>query len=108
MAAAFERKAPLYQSTNFQSIPGKGVAGTVNGRHVALGNTKLMDHYGLALDGLEAKADEFRRVGATALFVAVDGTPSGLLGIADPIKATTQSAITSLKGAADAYRDADR
>ncbi len=45
----------------------------------------------------KAKADELRGSGATALFVAVDGKPGGVIAIADPIKATTRAALDSLR-----------
>jgi Cu+-exporting ATPase len=97
VAAAAERKTPISEATNFTSTTGEGVSGDVGGRKVALGNAKLMAAHNVALDALQAKADAFRRDGATALFVAVDGVPAGVIAIADPIKATTRSAITALK-----------
>ena len=62
-------------------------------RAVALGSLKLMEELGVAFGGLAAKADELRRDGATALFLAVDGKPGAVIAIADPIKATTRAAL---------------
>ena len=56
---------------------------------MALGNAKLMADLGIKLGDLEHKADELRGDGATALFLAVDGKPGGVIAIADPIKSTT-------------------
>ena len=72
-------------------------ANKVGGRSVALGNAKLMTDLGITLGDLEHKANELRSDGATALFVAVDGKPGGIIAIADPIKATTQSALDTLR-----------
>jgi Cu+-exporting ATPase len=71
--------------------------GKVGGRSVALGNAKLMADLGIKLGDLEGKADELRDDGATALFLAVDGKPGGVIAIADPIKATTQAALDTLR-----------
>ncbi len=80
----------------FESVTGKGVRGTVEGKKVALGNLALMKELGIAFDILEEKAEGLRRDGQTAMFVAVDGKPSGILGVSDPIKATTPEAISQL------------
>ena len=88
IAAAKEKGITAEEPADFASVTGKGVTGTVGGRRVALGNAKLMAdqkdrHWATCL----AKADELRGSGATALFVAVDGKPGGVIAIADPIKA---------------------
>jgi P-type E1-E2 ATPase len=64
---------------------------------VALGNAKLMSGLGIAFGDLEQKADALRGDGATALFLAVDGKPGGIIAIADPIKAATQAALDQLR-----------
>jgi Cu+-exporting ATPase len=56
-----------------------------------------MADLGIALGDLEHKADVLRGDGATALFLAIDGKPSGVIAIADPIKATTEAALESLR-----------
>jgi len=96
VAAALERQAAILKPSDFQSVTGKGVTGEVDGHHVALGNARLMADHGIALGALEAKADDFRRDGATALFLGVDRRLGGVIAIADPIKPTTQSAINAL------------
>ena len=97
VAAARDRSLALKDPTNFASVTGKGVTGSVDDRTVALGNAKLMADLGIDLGALAAQADELRRDGATALFLAVDGRPGGIIAIADPIKATTQAALDSLR-----------
>ena len=64
---------------------------------MALGNAKLMADLGIKLGDLEHKADELRSDGATALFLAVDGKPGGVIAIADPIKSTTLVALDGLR-----------
>ena len=95
--AAKDRGASIEEPTAFASVTGKGVTGTVGGKFVALGNAKLMADLGVSLGDLEHKADELRRDGATALFLAIDHKPGGVIAIADPIKATTQAALDTLR-----------
>ena len=95
--AAKDRGASIEEPTAFASVTGKGVTGAVGGRIVALGNAKLMADLGVSLGDLEHKADELRRDGATALFLAIDHKPGGVIAIADPIKATTQAALDTLR-----------
>jgi P-type Cu+ transporter len=82
---------------DFASVTGKGVTGRIGGRPVAIGNANLLKDLGIAGADLEARADALRRDGATAMFLAVDGRPAGLIAVADPIKATTQGALASLR-----------
>jgi Cu+-exporting ATPase len=93
VAGAEERGAPRADSAGFESVTGKGVTGTVGARQVALGNRALMDDLGVDLGDLPQKAEERSRQGQTVMFVAVDGKPAGLLGVADPIKEGTPEAI---------------
>ena len=97
VAAARDRNAAIQEPTDFASVTGKGVTGKIGGRSVALGNAKLMADLGIAFGDLERKADELRSDGATALFLAVDGKPGGVIAIADPIKSTTPPALESLR-----------
>jgi len=97
MAAARERGIVVEEATGFASVTGKGVTGTVGGQVVALGNAKLMAEQKVDIGSLSAKADALRGSGATALFVALDGRPGGVIAIADPIKATTRAALDSLR-----------
>ncbi len=97
LAAAAERRLALRDVTNFASVTGKGVIGTSGGRSVAVGNAALLIDRGVPSADLEARADALRKDGATALFVAVDGKPAGLIAVADPIKATTMAALDALR-----------
>jgi Cu+-exporting ATPase len=97
ITAAQDRGASIQEPTDFASVTGKGVTGTIDDRCVALGNAKLMIDLGITLGDLEPKADALRGAGATALFLAIDGKPGGVIAIADPIKATTQAALDTLR-----------
>jgi Cu+-exporting ATPase len=97
VAAAKERKLDLKEVADFHSITGKGVTGVVGARKVAIGNAKLLEDLGSAAAALDARANELRRDGATAMFVAIDNKPAGVIAVADPIKATTPAALASLR-----------
>ncbi len=97
--AANERGLSLLQPASFDSPIGKGVVGSVGGRKLIIGNQLIMSDAGIDAASLASAADELRRDGATAIFVALDGKLAGILAIADPIKATTPSAIAALQSA---------
>jgi len=96
VAGAEARGMQLSNAADFDSITGMGVTGTVEDRHVALGNGKLMEQLNVPVEPLAARADELRSGGATVIFVALDGRPAGLIAVADPIKETTPEAIRLL------------
>ena len=96
VAGAQEGGAALGEATNFQSVTGKGVEGRVDGMSVALGNRALMEDLAIDFGDLATRAEALRAEGQTVMFVAVDGQPAGLLGVADPIKASTPEAIETL------------
>ena len=97
VAAAREKGLTVQEPTGFASVTGKGVTGKVGGRDVALGNAPLMADLGVQLGDLAPQADALRAGGATALFLAVDGEPGGIIAVADPIKATTAAALARLR-----------
>ena len=87
------------RADEFRSVTGKGVVGRIAGRTVALGNRRLMDDLGVAFGSLNERAEELRRDGQTVMFVAADGRPAGLVGVADPIKPSTPEALELLRAA---------
>ncbi|AZO20264.1 heavy metal translocating P-type ATPase [Mesorhizobium sp. M1E.F.Ca.ET.045.02.1.1] len=93
---AAERGVKLADAENFEAITGKGVAGTVSGRKVALGNAAMMADLGIDTAPVSAKAEALQAEGKTAMFVAADGKLAGLVAVADPVKATTAEAIRAL------------
>ena len=96
VAGARHRGLAARPVTDFASVPGQGVRGTVAGRSVAIGNRRLLADAGIDLADLERAADELRTDGATVMFVAIDGRAAGLIGVADPVKSSTPSALASL------------
>ena len=96
MSAAREKQTALSEVRDFESVTGKGVIGTVDGRKVAIGNLRLLEDVAVNPGALGERADGLRRDGQTVMFVAIDGQPAGLLGVADPVKPTTREAIEAL------------
>jgi Cu+-exporting ATPase len=102
LAAAIVRAAEgagLTEPTEFAALAGKGVTGRVDGRVVALGNSRLMEELRVELGSLAGAADALRQDGATVLFVAIDGEAAGAIAIADPIKPSTKPALEALRRA---------
>jgi len=99
LRAAKDRTLALSEATEFDSPVGKGVMGVVDGRRVLLGGSRILADQKISSASLDAEAESFRSEGATVVFVALDGKVEGLLAIADPIKPTTQKAVTALKAA---------
>ncbi len=89
---AEERGVVLAPATAFASTTGEGVSGAVDGREVRVGSERFVSA------GANQAAEKLRAEGQTALFVAIDGALAGVLGIADPIKATTAEALRTLRG----------
>jgi Cu+-exporting ATPase len=96
VAGAEERHIALSTATDFSSQTGKGVTGKVDGRSVQFGNAALLAEAKVDPGPLGAKAEEMRAAGQTVMYAVVDGALAGLLGVADPIKATTADAIRQL------------
>jgi Cu+-exporting ATPase len=97
VAGATARGASLVTVSDFASVTGKGVQGTVEGRRVALGNRALLEDLKADAGSLLEEAEGLRRQGQTVMFVVVDGQPAGLLGVADPVKESAAEAVAQLK-----------
>jgi len=96
VAGAEARGLTLVAAEDFKSLTGRGVTGRIEGRTVALGNEQMMRELGVAIGAISDEADAYRTDGQTVMFVAIDGRPAGLIGVADPIKASTAEAIKML------------
>jgi Cu+-exporting ATPase len=94
-----ERGVSLAEAKDFRSVTGKGVFGRVDGHEVALGNRRLMEDLRVTLGELAERAEILRRDGQSVMFIAVDGRPAGVVGVADPIKSTTPEALSLLRAA---------
>jgi len=95
--AAKEQRLSLAKAENFNSRTGEGVIGTVDGHKIGVGNRKLLEALSVDSSQLADRAEKMRRQGATAIFVVVDDQSAGVLGVSDPIKATTPEAIKNLQ-----------
>ncbi len=90
------RAIALWEARNFESLPGKGVLGTVEGRAVMLGNRALLADRHVELGDFAEQAEALRGEGQTVMFVVIDQRIAGLIGVADPIKESTPEAISAL------------
>jgi Cu+-exporting ATPase len=96
VAAAAARSIALVSAEEFDSPTGKGAVGRVEGHRVALGNSNFLSELKIDTVPLGTAAEKLRTDGATAIFVAVDGKPAGILAIADPVKPTSRDALKAL------------
>jgi P-type Cu+ transporter len=96
VAGAREQQISLSDVHDFESVTGKGVSGTVDGRRVAIGNVRHLEALAVDPGTLRDRAESLRREGQTVMFAVIDGRPAGLVGVADPVKATTVEAIKAL------------
>jgi Cu+-exporting ATPase len=97
VAAAGERKLELAPVRGFDAPAGKGVIGLVERQRLALGNALFLAELNIDVAPLAAEAEKMRGDGATAIFLAVNGKPAGVIAIADPVKASTPAALKALK-----------
>ncbi|MEQ1793518.1 MAG: heavy metal translocating P-type ATPase, partial [Nitrospira sp.] len=101
LAGARSRGLTLSPVEQFRSVTGKGVSGSIAGQMVVVGTADFLRESlsgsGNSLNVLDEEAESFRRIGQTVIFVGVDGKVAGLLGVADPIKASTPDAVRRLK-----------
>ncbi len=96
VAGAQSRSLELLPAHEFESVTGRGARAVVDDKLVAVGNLKMMQDSGAFEQSQADLADQHRADGKTVIFAAVDGRPAGLLGVADPIKKSTPSAIEAL------------
>jgi Cu+-exporting ATPase len=94
---AIERAVKLTELTDFQSVTGKGIQVTVDGRRVLVGNQRLLADAGINTPGLEQRAEEMAGQGKTPIYVAVDGSPGGLVAVADTVKEESAAAVSALQ-----------
>ena len=85
------------ETQNFHALAGRGLEAQVDGKMVSIGNKKLMEERRIGIYGLEMKADDLTKDGKTPIFVAIDGAPSGLIGVADTLKEDSVRSVKKLK-----------
>ena len=95
---AKDRGVVIESVKDFRSVTAGGVVGTIAGRAVMIGKPEfLRNEKVIGLEALEASAVKLQEEGKTAMYVAIDGKPAGVLAVADPIKSTTPEAIRDLQ-----------
>ena len=94
--AAQERELLLDEPQDFEGIAGHGIAATVNGRRVLIGNRRLMEREEVMLNGLGAKAEQLQNEAKTAMWLAVDGQATAIIGVADTIKEGSKTAVQQM------------
>jgi P-type Cu+ transporter len=87
----------LLDPSSFEALPGLGVKAMVGGRDVLLGNRELMTKFGIPVENLDEKATMLQSEGKTITYLAVDGQPAALIGLADVLKDTSAQAVGALK-----------
>ena len=96
VGGAKNKGVALSSVQEFRSITGKGVMAKVEGHPVAVGNAQLFEELGIDVRTLIERAADLRKDGQTAMLVAIDDRAAGLIGVADPVKATSAQAIEEL------------
>ena len=97
LRAAEARGLTVPRVTDFQSQTGRGVSGVVDGREVVVGTQAMLEQHGVQVTALERQRREIAALGETGVFVGIDGSLAGLLGITDPVKSSTPEAIKQLR-----------
>jgi Cu+-exporting ATPase len=97
MDGAEARSLSLPEIVNFQAIPGLGVEADIDGKHVLLGNAKLLLKYQIPLGRLEGEARHLAEDGKTPMYIALDGRAAGIVAAADVVKDESVAAIAALK-----------
>ena len=94
---ALARGVGVGEPEQFKAVPGHGVEAVVEGRRVAVGNQKLMARENVSLGEFETAAARLADEGKTPMFVAVDGRPAGVIGVADTLKDDSVAAVRALR-----------
>ena len=96
LAAAKERSVAPGDISDFHARTGKGVTGKVDSRDAAMGNRSLLADLGIGLGDFDGRAKSLESDGQTVMFVATEGRIAGIIGVADPVKASAVDAIERL------------
>ncbi len=91
------RSVPKAAAEGFENVPGQGAIARVDGKRVAVGNTRLMARETIPLGTLESRRAEMAAEGRTTVWVAIDGRPVALIAIDDAPRPTSAAAISTLR-----------
>jgi Cu2+-exporting ATPase len=95
---AKDKKIELTKLSNFESVTGKGVRAVYNGKRIGLGNQRLFQDFNASLSNDNRKiAEEWQLSGQTVIYLIIENTLEGIIGVADRIKDTSAAAISSLQ-----------
>jgi Cu+-exporting ATPase len=98
VTGAEARRARVLEAAGFTSLTGRGIKGNVGGKPALMGNLRLLREQGIAIDDkLEALVEQQSAAGKTAILVAHDGAPIGVVTVADPIKDGAAEAVAALR-----------
>ncbi len=93
---AEENTLNLYQTENFNAIPGHGIEVIINDQHLFLGNKKLMVENNISLKALASTSDRLAEQGKTPMYISVDHELAGIIAVADTVKENSLAAIEKL------------
>jgi Cu+-exporting ATPase len=96
VSGAAARGITVTDAEQFEAIPGLGVQALSGGRHILLGNRRLMAERNVSLLNLVPEAERFEHEGKTAMFVSIDGEAAGVVAVADTLKDTSSTAVAEL------------
>ena len=97
VSAAAARGLIPAEPESFESLTGRGVSASVEGRRVAVGNRALLTELGVDPGRLEAEAERFAAEALTPVYVVVDGRPAAVMGVTDAVKPTSRDAVAALR-----------
>jgi Cu+-exporting ATPase len=95
--AAKDKDIALASVSNFEGIPGKGLSANIDDETYFLGNARLMTEKGIALETSQDAAKQQADRGETAVYLATSTELLGLIGISDPLRSDSASAVKRLK-----------
>jgi len=97
VAYATEKAIEFVDVDEFNAIPGHGIEAAIAGKHILVGNRKLMNDHEIDIDDYEKQLVEYEKNGKTAMLIAIDGKYRGTVAVADTIKETAPEAIQQLR-----------
>ena len=97
LAAAQARDIPLLLLTDFEALPGRGVAATIGDTRALLGSPRLLAEQGINTALLQDEIAVMQAQGHTVALLALDDKLAGALAIGDQVKPSAESAIKSLQ-----------
>ena len=93
---AQQHEITLSQPETFEALPGKGIVATVDNHTILIGNRQLMDQYDVDISMANNTMQNYEDAGKTTMLIAINKEYSGLIAVADTVKATAQQAIELL------------